>query len=124
MQLAPYRPAQLTRRATWKPAAMRGPFQMGQNVADGLGVGDVMSPIFVIGVSSVIAYVGFHTAINQKGALSALGWVAGIAGALSSLFTLSGLLLMGATPTSALEPQVVVLPPSPPTATPAGPMDF
>jgi len=124
MQLA-YHPAPPGRRAAWKPAAMRGPFQLSQTNSEEFGIGDVLMPIIRLGAAGAVAYVGMHAALNQKGMLSALGWVAWAAGFFSAFSTLGGLFMMGATPKSSLEPVVVSAPtPAAPTTVPSGPMEF
>jgi hypothetical protein len=72
---------------------MNGPFRVGQTTTQGLGIYGIMAPLVGLGISGSIAYVGMHTALNQRGWLSALGWVAGISGILGALFTFTGVVL-------------------------------
>ncbi len=78
----------------WRPSIRRS-IQVGQTSAESLGVGTVLAPLIGLGISGAIAYVGFKSALTQKGWYQALGWVAGIAGALGGLSSLAWMMGFG-----------------------------
>lgn len=96
--------------------------QLGQyNISPGMvkGVGGT-ALIVALALSAGATWVGIRTGLKERGFLSITGWVVGVAGALTGLAELTGLVALAAVPVTGITipaPPAPVIAPAPGGAT-------